>query len=649
MPAKPNSGLHPQALAVLIFLAALLATWFSYAPGLAGSLHFDDQHNLGGLANVKDRTSAVRFITTGIAGPLGRPIALASFVPQAYAWPVAPDVFLRTNVLIHLLNGVLVIWFLYLLGRARQQTEQQSALIATGAGGLWMLMPLLASSSLFIVQRMTTLSAVFVLLGAVAYMYARQATGRRPVLALCCMTIALGAGGILGALTKENGALLFLFILATEAVLLNRPTSISRTLWRSWYFAVLVVPLALLSVVLVSALPYSEDIVLLRDFTGLERLLTQAGILWKYLYFGFVPNPGGLGPFHDDYATYRTLLGVLPALAVGSWLVVITAAVVFRREAPLFCFAVAWYLGGHILESTTLPLELYFEHRNYLPIVGPLYAFVASLVRLDRQWRRLAISALTAYAVVFASVTFSVTSLWGSPALAAEMWHIYKPNSLRAAQYLAGRLELQGDPSASRRVLRRYMQENPETYGVRLQILLVSCQIQPNTDYTEEVELLEERFASIHFNHSVVAALDQLYQLAKMERCPSVDASVVYTLGQRLLDNPRFNSAIIRHNLHVLLARIAMDQRDFGLTMSHIDEALRIYPNSHTLILAIGILNSGGRHDISWELLQEAREKGRPKHPLRALQWARDLDQVEAALLALEKSGQSDRPNQNMN
>jgi hypothetical protein len=67
---------------------------------------------------------------------LGRPIALASFVPQAYAWPDAPDVFLRTNILIHLLNGILVTWFLYLLGRAQGQDEKKAALIAAGAGAL---------------------------------------------------------------------------------------------------------------------------------------------------------------------------------------------------------------------------------------------------------------------------------------------------------------------------------------------------------------------------------------------------------------------------------------------------------------------------------------------------------------------------------
>jgi protein O-mannosyl-transferase len=641
MPTNPASRLHPHVLPALILLAGLLATWLAYAPGLPGSLHFDDQHNLAGLATVEDRASAVRFIATGVAGPLGRPIALASFVPQAYAWPHSPDVFLHTNVLIHLLNGVLLTWFLYLLGHARQQSQRQAALVAAVAGGLWMLMPLLASSSLFIVQRMTTLSAVFVLGGAVAYMYARQATSQRPVLALFGMTFAVGAGVMLGALTKEIGALLPLFLLAMEATLLSRPTGISKPLWRGWFVVVLVVPLAMLASYLVSVLPYQEDVVLRRGFNGSDRLLTEAVILWKYLYLGFAPNPVGLAPFHDAHTIYRTPWHVAPALAVGAWLIVIAAAVALRRKAPLFSFAVAWYLLGHMLESTTLSLELYFEHRNYLPMVGPLYAVVASLLQLGRQWRKLAAIGLAAFALTFSGVLFSVTSLWGSPNLAAEMWHIYKPDSLRAVQHLAGRLQLQGDPFSARRVLRHFIEANPEAQSVRLQILLISCQVQPESDHRGEAEQIAKDLPQIDFNLSAATALEQLYQLASMKRCPGIDYPMVYKLGLSLTENPRFNAAIVQHNIHIVLARTAIEQRDFGRTMQHIEEALQIYHNSHTLTLAVGILNSGGRHDISWELLQDARARPLPRNPLRAKQWAEALNKLEAHLLSVESNSNS--------
>ncbi len=54
----------------------------------------------------------------------------------------------------------------------------------------------------------------------------------------------------------------------------------------------------------------------------------------------------------------------------------ILTALVRRKKWPLFAFAVLWFFAGHALESTFLPLEYFFEHRNYLPLLGPIFALV---------------------------------------------------------------------------------------------------------------------------------------------------------------------------------------------------------------------------------------------------------------------------------
>ena len=639
MSAEPVSRFHPHALAAVILVAALLATWCAYAPGMGGSLHFDDKHNLQGLATVHDAESAFHFVASGIAGPLGRPLALASFVPEAHAWPDLTEVFLRTNILIHMLNGILVIWFLYLLGCARKQPEQQAALIAAGAGAIWMLMPILASSSLFIVQRMTTLSATFMLFGAVAYMYARQLTSYRPSVALLWMTLAAGTGAILAVLTKENGAILFLFILAVEATLLTRPPTVSRGLWRTWFGVVLLGPLALLSVYLVSVLQYSDAMILMRDFNGYERLLTQAGVLWKYLYLTFLPNIPSLGPFHDEIRVQRSLASPFALLSVAGWIVVIAAAYLSRRKAPLFTFAVAWYLLGHLLESTTASLELYFEHRNYLPIVGPVYALIASLHQLGSRWRRLAGIAATAYAGLLAAILYSTTSLWGTPAIASEMWHVYKPASMRAVQYLDDKLQRDGDPYSARRLLNRFIDDNPEAHGIHLQVLLISCQLEPESDHSEALQFLEEKLPEAKFNFSIVASLQLLHRFINEGRCPSIDRSALYTLGQSLLKNPRFNSPTAIHNVHGVLASIGIEEGDYlGMAMLHLRAALKAYQHPDTLLYAIGVLNRAGQYDLSWQLLAEAKAQQPPLHPLRALQRERDLDRIEAILRDSDES-----------
>ena len=638
MPATMGYRRNSQTFAIMILVVGLTAAWFAYAPGLGGTTMFDDQSNLSRLKNIQDAEGALGFIVAGTAGPLGRPIALASFVPQAYAWPDSPEVFLRTNILIHLANGALVTWFLYLLGRAREKTEQQAALTAAVAGVIWMLTPLLASSSLLIVQRMTTLAAMFMLLGAIGYMYARRTAERSPARALCGMSIALCVGAMLAMFTKENGVLLFLYILAAEVTLLNRPLTVSRRLWRIWFSIFLITPLAGLSIYLATALPYPETVILRRDFDGFERLITQAEILWRYLYLAFLPNLPSLGPFHDHFPIRRSILEIGALLSTSAWLVLITAAVALRRRVPLFSFAVAWYLLGHLLESTTLGLELYYEHRNYLPLVGPVYAVIASLMQLEKRWRRLAGVGMLAYASLLGGVLFTTTSLWGSPTLAAEIWQLYNPESLRATQHLAAELERDDYSTASRRLLTRYAEANPQMHGVHLQILVISCQIAPTTDHSEAVSSLEEQLPATKFDSSVLAAFEQLYSLVKKDQCGGVDNSAVYRIGQALLQNPRFNSSNSKHNIHAIMASIGIDQRNFDLAVTHMEQALTADHNSRTLLLAIRLLNSGGRYDKSWELLTEAKTRPLPRHPFRAAQWEKELDRIESALLSLDPS-----------
>ena len=50
-------------------------------------------------------------------------------------------------------------------------------------------------------------------------------------------------------------------------------------------------------------------------------------------------------------------------------------------------FAVLFFLAGHILESSIFPLELIFEHRNYLPSFGPWFALGVSGLLLANHFR----------------------------------------------------------------------------------------------------------------------------------------------------------------------------------------------------------------------------------------------------------------------
>jgi hypothetical protein len=151
-----------------------------------------------------------------------------------------------------------------------------------------------------------------------------------------------------------------------------------------------------------------------RGFSGLERLMTEAHVLALYLKLYFVPVPGSMSLFHDTFPVTRQMDAGTWALAVG-YGVAIVAALMLRTRAPWVALGILWFFGCHLLESTVLPIELVFEHRNYLAILGLTLALFGALGSLLRrvQLQRLALPMLAALVLLLGLNTAVRAADWG--------------------------------------------------------------------------------------------------------------------------------------------------------------------------------------------------------------------------------------------
>ncbi|WP_322521268.1 hypothetical protein SR882_10980 [Guyparkeria halophila] len=620
----------------ILFLAGVMAAsltivWAAYRLALTGSFHFDDFHNLAPLRFVADGLSLFGFVTGGTAGPLGRPMTLATFFPQHYAWPVDPSVFLYWNVLIHILNGLLVTWFVLLSERMREQPESRAVMVAAVAGVLWVSLPILASSSLMVVQRMTTLSALFLFLGLIGYLKARAHIETRPYPALVGMTLSLLVFGALSVLSKENGALLFVFVFLLEMLLFTGPTRLSRRLWLSWKILFFGLPSVVLMYLVVSSLWYPESVVKTRGFDGWERLLTQQVVLWEYVKCALLPTPGCFSPFHDDYTLVSPVFWG-PALA--AWMLVAVAAIWLRRLFPVIALGVLWFLVGHALESSTISLEMYFEHRNYVPAVGLTYAIAAAIFLVGKKHPRLAVFGGLSYYLSILMILLSTTSLWGRPALAAEIWHIERPESVRSSQYLAGRLQEQGYYVAAAKIIKEVARDNPAHLGLRLQDVYATCLISPKKSRPGLWREMYKDAKDASFNHGVYETLSFMDRNEIYDKCSAVSRDDLFDMARSLLLNPQFGQRpVTRHNLHIFLAEEGVAARDLGLTMSHLEEAFDAYPNINTVYFVVDILISAGLYSEAFQFIEEAEEA--PPHGfLSRIKWSSALKKVEQKLRA---------------
>ena len=482
-----------------IALAALLmAAWLAYWPGRTGAFLFDDFSNLaplGDYGRIDAWWKVVAFLTSGFAGPTGRPLALATFLLDARNWPASAEAFKLTNVALHLLNGALLAGLCAALARALGLARRPAAWAGVLAAGLWLLDPFWVSTTLYVVQRMAMLAATFTFAGLWGYAHGRAllAQGRRRS-GYAWMSVSLTLGTLLATLSKENGALLPLLAWVLEALVFDRAGKAGEQggpllLW--WRRVFIVLPALLVLGYLATFLPgLWTGAAAGRDFTPLQRLLTESRIVWTYLGDIWLARTHDGGLFHDDIAIstgllhpWSTLFAVLGILGLAGF-----AAWSRRARGPVWAaagVAVAFYLAGQVMESTWLQLELAFEHRNYLPAGLMFLPLAIALVRaaVPRQANARAAIPIGRWSVWLAAGLLALMALqtarradvWGKPFQQALVWAHEHPDSPRAQGYLANFWSQTGNDAEAARLLDAALRRHPRSLILLINRAGVAC------------------------------------------------------------------------------------------------------------------------------------------------------------------------------
>ena len=438
-----RARLDPNVTGSMVLAALLVVTAVVYWPGLGGSLLLDDYPTLRPLMDADAGARSWWEVLFGsAAGPTGRPLAMATFVLNW--WISGADVwFLKlTNLLLHLGCGALVYALSRLLLRRPVAGFGAAAYwVALWTAATWLLAPLLVSTVLYVVQRMAQLAALFVLAGLLSYVI-----GRNRIEA----GIGSGWGWLAGAfalcwplavLCKENGALLPLLALLIEIAFFGF-RGLGRERLKIMFAVLLLVPVGIAGLKLAADPGWILDDYAARDFTLGERLMTEPRVLFDYAANALmIPSGSALGLFHDDFvksAGWWSPVTTLPAAV--AWLAVPASLWLTRgTRIGVVCFGPTFFLAAHLVESSVFPLELYFEHRSYLPAFG-LFLSAATILgwQLDRTRVRRVILAVTAAIPLAFSIychqRVQIWQSWESILFASALSH---PDSARTHTGLA--------------------------------------------------------------------------------------------------------------------------------------------------------------------------------------------------------------------
>lgn len=643
-------GSPHQFLAAACLALLLGASYFALRQGLPGGFLLDDfsnLHHLGAFGTIDTAAEAWLFIQGGTAGPLGRPLSLASFLLDDWTWPSRAAWFKHTNILIHLLCGLLL---LQLARSLASELGLPAAVRESGAlfgTGLWLLHPVWISTVLYPVQRMAMLSALFCLVALLCYVVGRAALqGGQVRRGAALLFIGFPVAAVAAVLSKENAVLLPALVLVIEYMLLSRSLG-RRPLFQAWLFVAASLPVLLGAIGLIA---FWETLVLAgfanRDFSLTERLMTQTRVVFEYVTGLLIPGSQSISVFHDDVITSRGLLTPPTTLAgVIFWPLLILTAWLARRRLPLFSASVGFFVAAHALESTVFPLEMVFWHRNYLATTIPFALLGLGLASLVRGRRLTPILSNAAFAGILVALAVS-TALhargWRDPAALSLAWATTKPDSLRAQIDAARTLTDAGRPELARDYLIEADRRFPSRPLLVIEIATLDCLVgatQPSLPIDYSLTTLRAG----QLRHHGVDALEILQQIERRKDCGAALGASMETWMDAALANP-----VLRADAEDL-QRVLVQAATLKLAAGTPDAAMETFAEAEALgsgydfhMVVVSILATHGYYERALERLDHLDGQLRqrdlvsltPTRVIAARQPLREIERVRALLRA---------------
>jgi len=384
-----------------------------YSNSLKCSFHFDDLTSIVNNTAIRNLSDVKAWMNVSPT----RPVGMLSFALNYHFFKLDVYSYHIVNLILHLLNSCLVWWFIMLLFSSPalkdKPVSNHKNIIALFVALLFVSHPLATQSVTYIVQRQNLLAAFFYLLSLSFYAKARISD-----IGKTSKFILFGASflsGFLALFSKENAFTLPITIILFEAFFVQ--TKKIKINFKD--YRVILFFLAMLCVIIIipqkwsfnnfnSIRPYNGNLV---TITPLNYLFTQFSVIVKYIQLLLLPFNQNLDP---DFHVSNSLFEIKTLICFLFLLVIIALSVFFYKKQRIFSFGILWFFITLSVESSFIPLiDVFFEHRTYLPSVG--YFLILVMIIYSLLWKKSRIWAIGVFAIILgvnSFLTFQRNKVW---------------------------------------------------------------------------------------------------------------------------------------------------------------------------------------------------------------------------------------------
>jgi tetratricopeptide (TPR) repeat protein len=386
-------------LGIIILLGIII-----YSNSFYCSFHFDDLLRIvdnPGIRNLSDMKAWWNIYPS-------RPFGIFTFALNYHFNQLDVRYYHLVNLTIHLINACLAGWLTLLIFSSPALKDNpiasQKKVIAFITALMFVSHPLATQSVTYIVQRLTSLAALFYLLSLALYVKARLSNKGNKSKALLFTGSLISA--VLAMLTKENAFTLpFAIVLFEFFFLRTKKLSINFRNYR-----MILVLITFLGFILIILLKFSFSIFKpippmlghTYTITPFNYFFTQFSVIIKYLQLLFLPINQNLDydfPISNTFFEIRTLLSFLVLLSL-----IILAVISFKRYR-IISIGIFWFFLTLSIESSFIPInDVIFEHRTYLPSFGFFLILTSGIYYL--LWNKHKYLAITIFVIIIGSNSY---------------------------------------------------------------------------------------------------------------------------------------------------------------------------------------------------------------------------------------------------
>lgn len=579
-----------QIIALSLLAFSLSIAFLAYTLGLPGDYVLDDFVRFPGInpanASIDELTKETLL---NVHGLFGRPLSTFTITLTKATSGNVPEAFKYQNILLHLIAGLTQFWGLaYLLaallsqqGHISPETSKPKWIPAACIASIWLVHPLFVSTVLYSVQRSAILAAIFVWAAITCYIIARRFLEQdRHIPASVLLFIGVPLFSILGIASKETAALVPLYLLlimyfTRSRESLNNPAS---KFWVTANTVLIILPLTLGGIYF---LTHSWELLSayeFRPFSIFERILTQGYLIWWYASLIFLPLLRRMSIYHDgqwivgteNLPAYVAILSIimLGALALGA-----------SRRAPLIGFGICLFLASHALESTIFPLELLFEHRNYVGASGLLVAAYGILTMIPSKRaifskKKGFITAILLPVLVLSTLLAIRAWSWSDGRKLVMLALQEQPNSLRAHVDAANYALRDQMPGQAANILKAATSIDPTNAGPFIHLHTLKCEGNLSD------EILQANHHAARTKRITPYAADgfqKIGKLAKNDRCPNITPDEGIAFLMLGLENAKLRPQY-RYHLNLWLADLLLFKGSYSKALEYSDRAREQIP-----------------------------------------------------------------------